>query len=287
MKVLVTGHKGFIGSNLYARLAESNHIVSGVDKVDGYDIRFLSAADYPNVDAVVHCAAIADVRDNWAGDGTNRDAVWSHNVDGTRNLLESLPNVPHIFMSTAAVYGSTGRLMLEDNACRPNSPYGASKVAAEALYHAWGARYGVKHSILRLGCVVGAGYAHGHISDFVRQAKLGVVKPKTVGFAKRSYVHVDDVCQAVNGILLGKISPGTYNLSAGSWACRDTAREMRLEGHAIEWPTWREGWDGETGWTGDNHTLLSSTAIISQGWRPTKSVSVGVNEALYSLGWRK
>ncbi len=264
MKVLVTGHLGFIGKHVSEMFSTLGHEVYGVDRKDGDDIRFLPFTSYPvsHPDLIIHLAAVADISENWRST-ENRDGVWSTNVDGTMRLLETFPTTPMIFASSCAVYGPAVGAA-EDKAPNPRSPYAASKVSGEALIQAWAEKYGTAHHILRLPCVVGAGYAHGHISDFVRMMTLqDKVVARTNGWEKRTHIHVADAVMATVQCANGAIDPGTYNVGAGPWSCRDTARIMKLRDEEIEWP------------------------LRSAGWTPTHGIEEGVRDALKGMGWKR
>ena len=60
MKILVTGHKGFIGSNVFSHLKTIGHQVSGIDFPD--DIVDFKGGDY---DVIIHLAAFAALRDSF------------------------------------------------------------------------------------------------------------------------------------------------------------------------------------------------------------------------------
>ena len=72
MKILVTGHRGFIGSHVYEHLTEL-----GFD-VDGYDIPY-DIGDFKTnkkYDVVIHLAANAAIREALK----DPDAFWENNV---------------------------------------------------------------------------------------------------------------------------------------------------------------------------------------------------------------
>lgn len=282
MNILVTGAAGFIGAHVVKQLRLANNVAC-VDRKTGQDIRFLeNSLVYPMVipDVIVHLAAVADIKDNWSTP-ENRDGVWSHNVDGTMRLLECFPRVPVVFASSASVYG-TSLNATEDTLPHVTSPYAASKLSGESLLAAWGERYGVKHHILRLSCVVGEGNTHGHIGDFVRMFQAnGCVKARSSGVTKRTHVHVEDVVRAVEMCTSGQVLPGVYNVGSGSWAARDTARVMGLREDEIAWA------HDPIGWTGDIAAITSSARLNAQGWRSVRGIESGVREALKGLGWAR
>ena len=71
MKILVTGHKGFIGSHVFNHLKTIGHQVSGIDFPD--DIVDFEGGDY---DVIIHLAAFAALRDSFE----NPDRFWENNV---------------------------------------------------------------------------------------------------------------------------------------------------------------------------------------------------------------
>ena len=151
MRVLVTGGLGFLGHAVTLDLLAAGHQVTvltrgtsdrkppaGADLTTG-DIcdrqgmaELFQDGDYGGV---VHLAALTSGRDSFA----DPLAYFDVNTGGTLNLLMAIdqlrherPPVSFVFASTNIVYGSqrTGALS-EDLDPHPESPYAASKVAAE------------------------------------------------------------------------------------------------------------------------------------------------------------
>jgi|TARA_B100000424_G_scaffold10249_1_gene7681 nucleoside-diphosphate-sugar epimerase len=79
MKILVTGHKGFIGSYLFNHLKKVGHEVDGIDFPD--DIVDFKGGDY---DVIVHLAAFAALRDSLK----NPDKFWENNVIKSKPIFE-------------------------------------------------------------------------------------------------------------------------------------------------------------------------------------------------------
>ena len=284
MKVMVTGSAGFIGQRVIRALEAAGHQYVRVDRRDSVapvDLMMISRRHFHDVGAVVHLAALADVSGNWNHDGT-RERLYEDNIFATIALLESMPAVPIIFASTAAVYGDApGRPSYETDVPQPGSPYAATKLAGEALVQAYAARRGTPWYALRLVAAVGAGYTHGHIKDFVAQAKGGHVRPRTAGAVRRSAVHVDDVADTIAALVQPGHPSGIYNVSSSeAWSWRDTVEIMKGGGRF----TVHDDATTERGWVGDPLVSVSGDKAggIHECARP---IADGVREALAALGW--
>lgn len=292
MRILVTGGSGFIGSHICDELLEQGHIVDVLDSgIAGVDFtpklvlnkykQDLMTFKGPgnNVDAVVHCAARADVSGNWnAIRGRNeRQLLINSNILGTANLLEMCHDIPMVFLSTCAVYGDDTDCQ-EDRPCQATSPYAASKLAGEAMVQAYAFKSGKPWHVFRMGCVVGSRYHHGHVRDFaVQMQKKGNVLPLNDGYTKKSYVHVLDVAKAVSMALRGEIGSGIYNATSGVWSPRDTIRVIGAES-ITEWPV------GKThGWVGDPMATATGAKLRGMGWVPQHSIESGVRQAFEGL----
>ena len=74
MKILLTGHKGFIGTTLFKKLQSNlSYKVIGLDIKDGND---LLTCDLPKVDVVIHLAGLSGVRQSF----DNPTEYWKQNV---------------------------------------------------------------------------------------------------------------------------------------------------------------------------------------------------------------
>src|SRR5512133_3830560 len=168
MRVLVTGSSGQIGTNLALRLHQDGHEVFGVDKrLNAWtdDFRYLLqdltfpgglGDDYPPADVIVHLAAHAKVHELVR---EPRRAL--ENAIMTFNVLEYCRGVevPIVFSSTREVYGDVHRFEGYGEATADfaftESPYSASKIAAEALIYSYARCYGLPYLVFRFSNVYG------------------------------------------------------------------------------------------------------------------------------------
>ena len=150
MRALVTGGAGFIGSHITDALLDAGHSVTVVDDLSrGRRAQLNPAARFVELDitsdglaavmaeakpeVVFHHAAQIDVRESVRDPLHDADV----NVVGTVNVLRAAVDAGTrrvVFASSGgAIYGETDVIPTpEDNPCRPESPYGTSKLCAEA-----------------------------------------------------------------------------------------------------------------------------------------------------------
>lgn len=175
MKILITGHKGQIGSRLVKKLQELVGVKElwGVDLKDGYN---LITADLPkDIDLVYHLAAQSSVEASW------HDPVYdADNLKMTVRLAKEYPNAKIVYANSAA-------------AQNPVSPYGFSKWAA--------GEYLKKFHSNTVSCVfpnVYGGSDKSVVDIFNGQEEVTVFGD---GLQVRDYVHVDDI---IDGLILAK-----------------------------------------------------------------------------------
>jgi nucleoside-diphosphate-sugar epimerase len=147
MRVLLTGHDGYIGTVMGGQLADAGHHVTGLDTFlfEGCsfgpasasfpairkDLRDLTVSDLHGLDAVVHLAALS----NDPLGSLNPDSTYSINHRAAVHLakLAKAAGVQRfVFASSCSLYGLAGDDMLDENAAfNPITPYGESKVLVE------------------------------------------------------------------------------------------------------------------------------------------------------------
>jgi nucleoside-diphosphate-sugar epimerase len=301
-KVLVTGAGGYVGAAVAVSLREAGLEVVGyghatnfdalrartggsVDLVPGDlgDTATLAAA-LRGVDAVVHAASFAGER------ACRRDmpgAIRSI-VRGTRQVVDAvvgakIPRLVHL--STYAVYSTFRERPMplgEDDELTPDDLYGALKAEAE-----WEATR-VPAAILRLTNVFGRGSGIVLKTDvlghFTRAVRQGVPLRMNAGGRQRiEFVHVDDVCRLVAGLLAAPPPqrPLVLNVGAGhATAIRDLAeifrrtarealgREVEVTSDEASGDVWPDRW-------------VSIERIRARfPWYPSKSLEDGVRELL-------
>jgi UDP-glucose 4-epimerase len=234
-RALVTGGAGFIGSHVVDSLVGDGYDVLVVDDLSAGDpSRLPSGTNLAQVDitdtaalasafdefepqAVFHLAAQASVTASVADPG--RDCAV--NVLGTLNVAEAARRhaAPLVFTSTGgALYGDDAPIPTsEDQLPLPLSPYGASKLAAEAYVRSWSAAHGVPNAVMRLGNIYGPRQTpHGEAGVVaIFSYRLWAGEPCTLyghGKPTRDYVHVHDVVAALRA---ASGRAGIYNVGTG------------------------------------------------------------------------
>ncbi len=251
--ILVTGGAGFIGANFvldwlansdepvvnldlltYAGNAENlaslagdpRHIFVKCDICDRVLVDSLLARHQPR--AIVHFAAESHVDRSIHGPGD----FMRTNVHGTFTLLEAAraywgslaADAKAAFrfhhVSTDEVYGSLGpgdAQFTETHPYAPNSPYSASKAAADHLVRAWHHTYGLP--VITTNCSNNYGPYHFPeklIPLMIVNALAG--KPLPVygdGQQIRDWLYVTDHCAAIRRVLAAGKTGETYNI--GGW----------------------------------------------------------------------
>jgi UDP-glucose 4-epimerase len=243
VKTVVTGAAGFIGSHLCERLLAERHEVIGVDRfldsypravkernlsgpraqpgfrlVEGSLLELDLESILEGARQVYHLAAQAGVRDSW---GRNFAVYSDNNLLATQRLLEACVHagVPRlVYASSSSVYGDSAALPLrEDAACRPVSPYGVTKLAAEHLVHLYGRSHGLPAVSLRYFTVYGPRQRPDMaFHRFLEAARDG--EPVHVygdGRQTRDFTFVDDIVSATRAAAETGRPGCVYNVGGG------------------------------------------------------------------------
>jgi UDP-glucose 4-epimerase len=252
--VLVTGGAGFVGVNLgrllrtegyrtrcydnFSTGKRSDAEAAGYDEIVEGDILHAEALSEAtsDVDLVVHLAAQSGVPTSVAD--PVRDCEL--NVRGTLNALIAARDAGvqgFVAASSSAPLGPTTPPVDEQTVPRPISPYGASKLAAEAYCSAFAGSYGLPTVALRFTNVYGPfSYHKGSVvASFCKAASAG--EPLVLhgdGSQTRDFVFVEDLCR---GMLLA-LTSGARGLlahlgSGTETSVAEVAKEVvvRFPGH--------------------------------------------------------
>lgn len=228
MRVVLSGATGFLGRALVLRLARDRHEVfalvrspqTAVSKLGG-DVRVVDMKDQAAVDSAM---ANADAIVNLAGESV-AGARWSNKrkqelrdsrINVTRMLVDSARRVGKsvkVVVSASAVgyYGDTG-----DNAVDESAPPGndfLAKLCVDWEAEALKARdLGARVVLARFGVIMGDG--GGALSTVLRLFKSGVGGKLGDGTQWFSWVHLQDVCEAVARALTDDRYSGAVNVTA-------------------------------------------------------------------------
>jgi UDP-glucose 4-epimerase len=299
-RAVVTGGAGFIGSHVVdALLAEGTSVVVVDDLSTGLADNVASEADLEVIDiterdaldrvvdavrptVIFHLAAQASVVASVEDPERDCDV----NVHGTLNVMTAATRhqATVAFTSTGgALYGNDAPMpTTEESIPAPQSPYGASKWAAEAYVNTWRESTGVGHAICRLGNVYGPRQnPHGEagvVAIFSSLLWKGE-RPKVFGFGEptRDYVHVHDVVRA---LMAAAGSGGTFNVSTGVETPVSRLLEILQDeaGTSVE-PELAPLRPGEL----ERSWLSSKRAEERLGWRAEIPIEQGLRETYRSL----
>lgn len=213
------GHEVIVLDNLSTGSLENLGDLTGSVEVLKGDVRDSAAVEAVarSAEGVVHLAALVDVAESLEKPRLYFDV----NVLGTLNVLEAARRAEVVvFASSAAVYGDPVRLPIdEEHPLRPLSPYGASKVAGEALVTAYAHNRGFRPVVLRLFNVYGPrqsrAYA-GVVAEFIKRVQRG--EPPVIygdGTQTRDLVFISDVVEYFARALASERVAGVYNIGSG------------------------------------------------------------------------
>jgi len=319
--ILVTGGAGFIGANFILDwLQVTDEPVLNLDKLTyagnlenlaslAGDARYVfvqgDICDRPLVErllqryrprAIVHFAAESHVDRSLHGP----EAFLRTNVDGTFTLLEAaraywseLPAAEKAAfrfhqVSTDEVYGSLSpeaAPFTEAHPYRPNSPYSASKAAADHLVRAWHRSYGLP--VLTSHCSNNYGPYHFPeklIPLVIVNALAG--KPLPIygdGQQVRDWLYVGDHCAAIRHILAAGRPGESYNVGGGNeLANLDIVQKVCALLDALRPRPGGESYARQIRFVADRpghdrrYAIDASKLERELGWRPAESFASGL-----------
>ena len=218
-KVLVTGADGFIGSHLIEMLVKKGYKVKALSQYNSFnnwgwienvgckdkieiltgDIRDPHYCKFitKNVDIIFHLAALIAIPYSYIAP----DSYVDTNIKGTLNICQAAKengNIRVIHTSTSEVYGTAQYVPIDENhPIQPQSPYSATKIAADAMAMSFYNAFNLPVTIARPFNTYGPRQSARaviptiitQIANGIKEIKLGDLTPT------RDFNYVDDTCR--------------------------------------------------------------------------------------------
>lgn len=285
MKILVTGHTGFIGSNMYHFLQQKKSVeVVGFSKSTGQNLFNLEQLKkyVRDCDVVYHFAAYAKPGESII----HPVKAIETNVKGCLNVLDACKeyNIPLIYPSSCEIYGNSKKPIKENYPINPTNPYAASKAAADRICYAYHISYDLDIKLVRLFNPYGPKQQLNKILPILYfQAVKN--KPLTVfgrGEDTRDYVFVGDI---VRGLWDSRKLPrgDAVNLATGRATTNVEIAKLIIEmtgsKSKISFVPYPKMFGNIKNQVGSYEKVKKSL-----GWKPTLTLEEGIKK---TLNWLK
>lgn len=292
MKILVTGHRGLLGSACVRRLVREHQvIVFEGDLADYYQFRNWVGLEKP--DAVIHCAAKV------GGVKANRDKpvdFLSQNLKIQSTVIEScafhaIPRL--VFIGTSCLYPRDAKTPVAESALLtgPFEPsveaYAVAKLAGYEMCNAYARQYGFEYMTVAPCNLYGIGDNFGPSAHVIPAIMLRVreamendsdVEIWGDGSATREFLYADDAADAIL-VTMSKRRRDIINIGPG---CGTTIKEIADMIIKVS------GFKGKVKWdpskpVGIPHKTFDVSLINSLGWKPTTSIEDGLEKTWKSF----
>lgn len=262
MKLLVTGHKGYIGNKLFNKLNDGINIVHGLDLKDGRDV----IHHLPNIsyDYVFHLAAFPSVQRS-----VNEPSdTFRNNTYSTSVLLEwsKKHNVKRVIFSSSAA------------AANITSPYGLQKRISEQECKLYSDLYGLDTACLRYYNVYSEDQKYGGAYSTVIGSWMHMIREKKPlridgeGTQTRDFIHVDDIVEANIFCMKHKenFNGEVYDVATGISISLNKIKQFINSTNKVEWDIQPE----RKGDIKYSHSIISG--LLSLGWKPSVFIEDGL-----------
>jgi UDP-glucose 4-epimerase len=311
-RIFISGGAGFIGSHLLRRLlmdkgvekvvvfdnftsGQESYIAELINdrrlKVVRADLKDLNAVEsaMTGCGTVFHLAANPDIAkavtqpdiDFWEGTYLTQNVIEAMRVTGARKIF---------YTSGSGVYGEDPAVAFREDygPCIPISTYGASKLASESLIAAYCQMFGLVARVFRFANVVGPRQTHGVGYDFIRRLRGDSTALRILGDGtqKKSYVHVDDVLEAIFIVAANAIKPyEVFNVATDDYVTVRQIADLAVAIAGLRPDEVRYDFaGGDRGWKGDVPIVrFDCSKIKALGWRNHRSSVEALSDAMEAM----
>lgn len=277
MKILITGHAGFIGNVAWNYFLNKGHELYGIDNLvrktskipprAGQEqvvehIKNIALVGFPKVDAIIHLAAQVSVVD---GD-KDPENDFTTNALGTFNIVQWAKkncSGPIIYASTNKVFGElvgVNSPILDSQPLIPQTNYGVSKCTGAMYVHDAGGW------VLHQSCIYGESQLGDLNQGWVGWIRQSIKKKIDItcfgdGQQVRDLLHVNDLVKCYDMILEGKIKQGSYVCGGGVENAHTFEEVVNMLGGTIASKTdWRSH--------DQKYFVSANNGLNEQGWKP-------------------
>lgn len=214
MKILITGHRGFIGSALLERLRKNNQVI-GFDLKDSADQDLLTCDFREEFDLIIHLAGKSGVRESLSDPA----GYWQNNVEASRRLFDRYEGTRILYASSSSAY-------------EPDlNPYAASKYVLEELAERYPNTLGMRfHTVYSDSCP--------RENMFFNKLRSGTLEYTTRHYG--DFIHLEDILDAIEILIAKDHVNGTIDIGTG--------HPVRIQDLAPDLPV-RLNTPGERNWT--------------------------------------
>jgi len=307
MNILITGGAGFIGSNFIHFVLQKRPEVrvvnvdkltyagnlenlEGIQNHPNYSFEKTDICDHQAIERVVEEHAIEAIVNFAAESHVDRSIMGSAefirtNVSGTQVLLDVARKsgiTRFLQISTDEVYGSLGEsgLFTEQTPLHPNSPYSASKAAADLLALAYHHTFSLPVVITRCSNNYGPYQFPEKLIPLMIANALNDKSLPVYGDGKnvRDWLHVQDHCSAIDSVLREGEIGQVYNVGGNNeWANIDIVKlVLKLLGKPESLITFVQDRPGH-----DRRYAIDSSKIRRElKWEPEYTFERGIRETV-------
>lgn len=307
MNILVTGGAGFIGSNFVHYMLENHPTykiinldlltyagnIHNLDDVKDNPNHFFVQGNITNKELVRHLVKEHKITHfvNFAAEShvdrsiLNPEIFVETNIQGTLALLNVAKEMEiekYLQVSTDEVYGELGAegYFTEETPLAPNSPYSASKTAADLLVRSYYETYGMNVNITRCSNNYGPyHFPEKLIPLMITNGMDGKNLPiYGDGLNVRDWLHVQDHCQAIDLVLHKGRKGEVYNIGGHNERTNNEIVDLIVDklGLSRELITYVEDRLGH-----DKRYAIDPAKLENElGWKPKYTFDTGIVETI-------